>query len=184
MLLAIVVILVFLGLTFETTINIEEAVTQGIIFHKDGKILITEKFINVEFLVPFPRYNSTIRQQVVTLLNGLATIWVALSAFCNSTYAKTYMYKTDVFNVDWHYIKILNETVEAVIEVLKLRNETKKLMTRVEEEPTNRQKRAAPQNISRSCRNGTLRPRKSYEQRWMRRKYRNFWLLPTNVSKL
>ena len=60
MLLAIVVNLVLLGLTFETPINIEEAVTQSIIFHKEGKILITEKIINVEFLVRFPRYNFTI----------------------------------------------------------------------------------------------------------------------------
>ena len=41
-----------------------------------------------------------------------------------------------------------NETIEAKIEVFKLRNETKKLLTRVEEDPRNRQKRAAPLAIA------------------------------------
>ena len=42
------------------------------------------------------------------------------------------------------FTQILNETVEAEIEVFKLRNETEKLLNRVEEDPRNRQKRAAP----------------------------------------
>ena len=72
MLLTIVLNLVLFGPTFENPINTEAALDKGIIFHKEGKILITEKFINVEFLVPFPRYNFTIRQQVETLLNELS----------------------------------------------------------------------------------------------------------------
>ena len=64
------------------------------------------------------------------------------------THSTTYQNQTDVFNVDWLYSKILNETIEAEIEVFKLRNETKKLLTRVEEAPRNRQKRAAPLAIA------------------------------------
>ena len=52
-----------------------------------------------------------------------------------------------MFNVDWLCSKILNETVEAEIEVHKLRNETKTL-TRVEEDSKNQQKRAAPLAIA------------------------------------
>ena len=85
MLLTIVLSLVLFGPSFETPINTEAALTQGIIFHKEGKILITEKFINVEFLVPFPRYNFTIRQQVETLLNELSDKWITKSEFCNMT---------------------------------------------------------------------------------------------------
>ena len=137
MLLTIVFNLVLFGPTFETPINTEAAVAQGIIFHKDGKILITEKFINVEFLVPFPRYNFTKRQQVETLLNELSQKWITKSEFCNMTSSTTYRNQTQAFNVDWLYTQILNETIEAEIEVLKLRNETEKLLTRVEEDPHN-----------------------------------------------
>ena len=148
MLLTIVLHLVLFGPTFETPINPEAALTQGIIFHKEGKILITEKFINAEFLVPFPRYNFTIRQQVETLLNELSKKWITQSEFCNMTYSTTYRNQTQAFNVDWLYMKILNETIKAEIEVLKLRNETEKLLTRVEENSSNRQKRAAPLAIA------------------------------------
>ena len=144
MLLTLVLHLVLFGPTFETPINTEEALAQAIIFHKEGKIIITEKFINAEFLVPFPRNNFTIRQQVETLLLELSKKWITQSEFCNLTHSTTYRNQTDVFNVNWLYSKILNETIEAEIEVFKLRNETEKLLTRFEEDPQNRQKRAAP----------------------------------------
>ena len=148
MLLTIVLNLILFGPTFETPINTEAALDKGIIFHKEGKILITEKFINVEFLVPFPRYNFTIRQQVETLLSELSKKWITQSEFCNLTHSTTYRNQTASFNVDWLYAKILNETIEAEIEVFKLRNETEKLLTRVEEDSHNRQKRAAPLAIA------------------------------------
>ena len=129
--------LVLFGPTFETPINTEAALTQGIIFHKEGKILITEKFLNAEYLVPFPCYNFTIRQQVETLLNELSMKWITQSEFCNMTYSTTYRNQSKAFNVDWLYTKILNETIEAEIEVFKLRNETKKLLTGVDEDPQN-----------------------------------------------
>ena len=148
MLLTIVLNLLLFGPTFETPINTEAALDKGIIFHKEGKILISEKFINLEFLVPFPRYNFTIRQQVETLLNELSKKWITQSEFCNLTHSTTYRNQTAAFNVDWLYTKILNETIEAEIEVLKLCNETEKLLTRVEEDPHTRQKRAAPLAIA------------------------------------
>ena len=130
---------------FETPIN-TEALDQGTIFHKEQKNHINEKFINIEFLVPFPRLNFTV-QQVETLLNELRQ-----NGFRNQRFVTPHIVrntiKTDVFNVDWLYVKILNETVEADIEVLKLQNETEKLLTRVEEDPRNRQKRAAPLAIA------------------------------------
>ena len=100
MLLTIVINLILFGPTFETPINTEEALAQGIIFHKKGKIPITEKFINAEFLVPFPRYNFTVRHQVETLLHELSTKWVTQSAFCNTTCSATYKNNKEVFNID------------------------------------------------------------------------------------
>ena len=147
MLLTLVLNLVLFGPTFETPVNTEKALAQGIIFHKEGKILITEKLINAEFLVPFRRYNFTV-PQVETLLLELSKKWKTQSEFCNMTHSTTYRNQTDVFNVDWLYSKILNETIEAEIEVFKLRNETEKLLTRVEEDPRNRHKRAAPLAIA------------------------------------
>ena len=76
MLLTFVINLLIFEPTFETPINTEKALEQGIIFHMEGKIVITEKLVNAEFLVPFPRYNLTVRQQVETLLHEPSTKWV------------------------------------------------------------------------------------------------------------
>ena len=62
------------------------------------------------------------------------------SSYGNSTYLTTNIYKTDVFNVDWFYSEVFNETVKAEIEVHELRNETKKLLNRVKEDSRNRKK--------------------------------------------
>ena len=182
MFLTIVLNFVLFGSTFKTPINTEEALAQGTIFHKEGKILITEKFINAEFLVPFRRYNFTIRQQVETLLLELLKKWITQSEFCNMTYSTTYRNQTDVFNVDWLYSKILNETIEAEIEVFKLRNETESKPESKRTPETDR-KEPPPCYSSRSRWNWTLRSRNSNEQRRMRWNHRNFRLMPTNVSK-
>ena len=59
------------------------------------------------------------------------------------THSITYEKQREVFNADWLYTKILNETIEAEIEVFKLRNETKNFLTRVEED-TQIEKRQPP----------------------------------------
>ena len=87
MLLTIVLNLVLFGPTFETPIITGEVLAQGKIFHKEGKILITEKFKNAEFVVPFPRYNFTVRSQVENLLHELSTKWTTQSEFSNTTYS-------------------------------------------------------------------------------------------------
>ena len=83
----------------------------------EGKILITDNLDNVEFLVLFPLYNFTFRQQVENLLNGLTSRRDTPSVYCRGMQRKTNINKTDVFNVDWLYPKILNETLEAKNEV-------------------------------------------------------------------
>ena len=51
------------------------------------------------------------------------------SSYGNSRYTTTYINGFDVFNVDWLYSEVFNETVKAEIEVHKLRNETKNSIT-------------------------------------------------------
>ena len=62
------------------------------------------------------------------------------ASYGNSTYTTKNIYKTDVFNVDWLYSEVFNETVKAEIEVHELRNETKKLLNSVKEDNINRKK--------------------------------------------
>ena len=37
---------------------------KGIIFHEDRKILMAEKFINVQFLLPFPKFSVSLKSEL------------------------------------------------------------------------------------------------------------------------
>ena len=73
-------ILILLPLKSETTEN--EALSKRVIFYKESQILLAEKFVNVQFLVPFPKYNFTMRKQVKDMLTKLAEMWSQPSAEC------------------------------------------------------------------------------------------------------
>ena len=107
-----------------TPINTEEALAPGKIFHKEEKIVITEKFINAEFLVPFPRYNFTLRHQKETLLHELSTKWITQSAFCNTTYkAPKIRYKNQTYE---KFFLVADELAK----VYKVQNETQENQNR------------------------------------------------------
>ena len=46
----------------------DDVLKKGILFNEDSKILLAEKFIPVQFLVPFPSYNFTLKPELVTML--------------------------------------------------------------------------------------------------------------------
>ena len=48
---------------------------KGIIFQENKKILVAEKFINVEFLLPFPKFAVYIKSDLEHLLSALTTMW-------------------------------------------------------------------------------------------------------------
>ena len=48
----------------ETATNPDDLIEKGILFNEVSEILLTEKFIRVEFLVPFPAYEFTIRPEI------------------------------------------------------------------------------------------------------------------------
>ena len=59
-----------------------EALTKGILFHKESQILLAEKFVNDDFLVPFPQYDFVMKQQIEDMLEKLATMWTQPSILC------------------------------------------------------------------------------------------------------
>ena len=50
----------------------EDALSSGIIFHKESKIPLAEKFVNVQFLIPFPKNNFTMKTAMRSYLNKLS----------------------------------------------------------------------------------------------------------------
>ena len=50
----------------------------GIIFNHITKILLAEKFINVDFLVPFPEFELDLRAEFGAYIEKLGKLWVSL----------------------------------------------------------------------------------------------------------
>ena len=52
----------------EASNNPNDLLEKGILFNERNKILLTEKFISVEFLVPFPTYEFSLKPDIDQLL--------------------------------------------------------------------------------------------------------------------
>ena len=85
-----------------------EALTKGILFHKESQILLAEKFVNVEFRVPFPQYDFVMKQQIEDMLKKLATMWTQPSILCPVNFSEPYNSSNKPFNLDWMLSKITN----------------------------------------------------------------------------
>ena len=128
----------------ETTTKYE-ALPKGILFHKESQILLAEKFVNVEFLVPFPQYDFVMKQQIEDMLEKLATMWTEPSILCPLNFSEPFNSSNKLFNLNYMLSKITNETKSAENEVKHMRNVTAKFLSPEEESgQESRQKRAAP----------------------------------------
>ena len=79
----ILILFIFISDTsclFEKDFN--EYLSKGILFHENAEILLAEKFVNVEFLIPFRRYNFTAKEAIEKTLQKLSNIWKIQSVFC------------------------------------------------------------------------------------------------------
>ena len=121
-----------------------ESLSKGVIFHEKSKILLSEKFIPVEFLIPFPKYNFTMKAELRKLLRDLKNMWQQPTYNCPLNISSNFQSNTTDFNVDWILRKIENEVAIARTEVSYLHNETQHFLEALKNTVPNRKKRAAP----------------------------------------
>ena len=107
--------------------------SKGILFNEKSKILLAEKFVNIEFLVPFPEYNFTTRASIQEMLTKLAEMWKLPSVFCPLDFSSHFNSTTEPFNLNWMLQKTISETTEAQREVDSMREETATFLTMGEE---------------------------------------------------
>ena len=76
---------------------------KGIFFNEETKILLAENFINIQFLVPFPRFEMTLIENVDQIARPLQNMWQTPTYFCYLNFTNT----SEVdFKMDW----LLKET--------------------------------------------------------------------------
>ena len=108
----------------EPSNNPNDLLEKGILFNERNKILLTEKFIRVEFLVPFPTYEFTLKPDIEQLLHRLSQMWDLPSIFCPLNFSSHFASNSSGFNVNWMLYQINHEITESENDLTLIRNET------------------------------------------------------------
>ena len=99
--------------------------TKGIIFHEDKKILVAEKFMNIQFLLPFPQFDAHIKDELKNITNELQSMWELPTYFCYLNFTNLTM---EHFQVNWIVNEVQKEIDVAEIELEKLQIEIQSLL--------------------------------------------------------
>ena len=92
----------------------------GIIFNH-VTILLSEKFINVDFLVPFPKFEMNVSAELGTYISKLAPLWSSTSWQCHLEYSSNFQKNDSAFDIDWLLRQVENEVTLAEQELDALR---------------------------------------------------------------
>ena len=137
----IIILIIFYLIPPSACSQIPEYLSRGIIFNEESKILLAEKFINVEFLLPFPQYNFTSRNEIKEMLQVLKSMWEHPSLMCPLNSSTQFNSSTGKFDLDWLFIKFEEEIEKTKQEVDHIRRESAAFL---ESQKPTRIRRGAP----------------------------------------
>ena len=106
----------------EAPTNPDDLFEKGILFNQVSKILLTEKFIRVEFLVPFPTY-------VFTMQPDIEKTWETPSLICPLSFLSEIARNSSGFKVNWMLHQIDYEISLAQQDLALIRNKTAMFLT-------------------------------------------------------
>ena len=131
----------------EAASNPDDLIEKGIFFNEVNKILLTEKFIRVEFLVPFPTYEFTIKPDIEKMIQQLSLMWETPSLFWPFYFSIQFATNTSGFNVHWMLHQIDNEISAAQLDLALIRNETAIILKPPQPPKFTRQRRGASAGV-------------------------------------
>ena len=126
-----------------TLASYDDVLSSGIIFHKESKIILAEKFVNVQFLIHFPKYNFTMKTTMRYYLNKLSEKWRTPSIECPLDFSTNFNSTTDPFNLDWLLDMIEDKAAAAKQEAQAIRTDTSRFLNKNPLDST-RTRRGAP----------------------------------------
>ena len=132
----------------EAATNPDDLIEKGILFNEVSKILLTEKFIRVEFLVPFPTYNFTMKPDIENMIHQLSLMWETPSIFCPLNFSSQFATNTTGFNVNWMLHQIDHELSSAQQDLVLIRNETSMFLMPPQPPKSTRQRRGSQMGLA------------------------------------
>ena len=118
----------------------------GIFFNHVTKVLLAEKFMNVDFLVPFPKFEMNMSAKLGAHVNQLAPLCDASSWPCHLYYSTNFQRKDSTIDIDWLLHQAENEVTLAEKELEALRIHSSSILNTEDAaaQARNRRPRAAP----------------------------------------
>ena len=127
----------------EAASNPDNLIEKRIFFNEVSKILSTEKFIRVEFLVPFPTYEFTMKPDIEKMIQQLSLMWETPSLFCPLNLSSQFATNTSGFNVHWMLHQSDIEISAAQLDLALIGNETAMFLKPPQPTKSTRQRRGA-----------------------------------------
>ena len=127
----------------EATSNPDDLIEKGILFNEVSKLLLTEKFIRLGFLVPFPIYQFTIKPYIEKMIQQLSLMWETPSFFCPLNFSSQFATNTSGLNVHWMLHQIDHEISAAQLDLAIIRNEAAMFLKPPQPTKSTRQRRGA-----------------------------------------
>ena len=118
----------------------------GFIFNHVTTILSAEKFITVDFLVPFPKFDINVSADLGAYIEKLGKLWSHPSWECHLDYSSDFQKNDSTVDIHWLLHHVRNEVRIAKHELIALRNYTSSFLNTPHGTASghNRPPRAAP----------------------------------------
>ena len=85
---------------------------------------MAESFINVDFLVPFPKFELDLRAKLGAYIEKHRKLWSSRSRKCHLDFSTNFQINDSTFDVDWFHHQVENKVPLAEQELAALRNYT------------------------------------------------------------
>ena len=121
----------------------DDTLAKGVIFNEESTILLAEKFIQVEFLVPFPQFNLPIRHELNATLQRLNRMWRQPSVNYHLDFTTNFNSNDSAFTVDWLIEAIEQEVSLARQEIGNLHQHTSEFLNGIRGNSSPRKRRNA-----------------------------------------
>ena len=139
---AITCFLLYLLTNIQTASSNQPAVAtkDGVLFNLHQKILLTEKFVKTEILVPYPVYNKTVKSKLKYLTRELASMWTSKNYGCPLNYTNM---TESTSGLQWIAKQAIMENELAQQDIESLKIEMSQLHSHAATDTTSRKPRAA-----------------------------------------
>ena len=90
--------MILLWLFIVVTADDKGSLERGVFFHEETKLLLAEKFVNAQFLVPYPKFDIQLTESLDKVAKELQNMWQMPTYRCYLNFTNT---GENECKVDW-----------------------------------------------------------------------------------